>query len=115
LVEYANIDGVSHRNLDGFLEESRERQRNVLFPGTVRNGSLVDAFLWKGSRNPTRVQRVGAWLFGLTFIGLGAEFMTFVGAARSDSGWAVAFISTSISVGLIAVGIRIFRNGFPRR
>lgn len=46
--------GVSHRDLDDFLEESRQRQRNVVFPDTVRNARSVDAFLWKGSPNPTR-------------------------------------------------------------
>lgn len=72
---------MSHRDLDDFLEESRQRQRNVVFPDTVRNARSVDAFLWRGSPNPTRVQRIGAWLFGLTLIGTGVCLMTFVGAA----------------------------------
>jgi hypothetical protein len=110
----ATIGSVSYRDLDDFLEESRRRQRNVVFPDTVRNARSVDAFLWKGSPNPTLVQRVGAWLFGLTFIGLGACLITFVGAARRDGEWVAALFLTSISAGAIAVGIRIFRNGFPR-
>jgi hypothetical protein len=111
---YATIGGVSRRDLDDFLEESRQRQRNVVFPDTVANGRSVDAFLWRGSPNPTRVQRVGAWLFGLVFVGIGASFLAEAGAARSDGGWVGAFVLISISVGVIAVGIRIFRNGFPR-
>jgi hypothetical protein len=106
---------VSHRDLDDFLEKSRQRQRNVVFPDTVRNARSVDAFLWKGSPNPTRVQRVGAWLFGITFIGLGACLIAFVVVARSDGEWVAAFVMTSMSVGAIALGIRTFRNGFPRR
>jgi hypothetical protein len=103
---------VSHRDLDDFLEESRKRQRNVVFPDTVRNARSVDAFLWKGLPNPTRAQRVGSWLFGRTFIGLGAFLITFVGAARSDGEWVAAFVLTFMSVGAIALGIRIFCNGF---
>ena len=111
---YGTIAGVSDRDLNEFLEEARQRQRNVVFPDTVRNARSVDAFLWKGSGNPTRVQRAGAWLFGLTFIGFGACLITFVGAARSDGEWVGAFVLTSMSVGVIALGIKIFRNGFPR-
>ena len=112
---YATISGVSHRDLDDFLEESRQRQRNVVFPDTVRNTRSLDAFLWKGSPNPTRVQRVGARLFGITFIGLGGCLITFVDAGRSDGEWVTAFVLTSMSLGAIALGIRTFRNGFPRR
>jgi hypothetical protein len=111
---YATIGGVSDRDLNDFLEEARQRQRNVVFPDTVRNARSVDAFLWKGSRNPTRAQRVGAWLFGLTFIGLGACLITFVGVARSDGEWVAAFVLASMSMGAVALGIKIFRNGFPR-
>jgi hypothetical protein len=112
---HATIGGVSHRDPNDFLEKSRQRQRNLVFPDTVRNVRSVDAFLWRGSPNPTRVQRVGAWLFGITFIGLGACLITFVGAARSDGEWVGAFVLASMSVGAIALGIRIFLNGFPRR
>jgi hypothetical protein len=106
---------VSHRDLDDFLEESRQRQRNIVFPDTVRNARSVDAFLWKGSPNPTRVQQIGAWLFGLTEVGLGACLMTLVGAARRDGEWIPAFVLTVMSVGMIALGIRTLRNGFPRQ
>jgi len=105
---------VSRGDLDDFIKESRHRQRNVVFPDTVRNARSVDAFLWKGSPNPTRVQRVGARLFGLAFIGLGACLITFVGALRSGGDWVGAFVLTSMSVGSIALGIRVFRNGFRR-
>lgn len=92
---YTTIGCVSHRDPDHFLEESRQRQRNVVFPDTVRNARSVDAFLWKGSPDPTLVQRVAAWLWGLTFIGLGACLTTFVGSLRSDGEWAGAIIARS--------------------
>lgn len=43
-------------------------QRNTLWPDTLRNGALVDAFLWKGSPNATPIQRIGIALFGLLFL-----------------------------------------------
>ena len=109
------IGGVSHRDLDDYLEDSRNRQRNIVFPDTVRNARSVDAFLWKGSPNPTRVQSVGAWLFGVTFIGMGACFMTFVGEVWKEGDWVGLFLVASVSVGTIAIGVRMLRNGFPRR
>lgn len=50
------------------LREVESRQRNVVWPDTLRNGALVDAFLWKGSPNATPIQRIGTGLFGLLFL-----------------------------------------------
>ena len=64
-----------HRNLDEFIEESRARHRNIVFPGTVRNGRSVDAFFWNGSPNPSLFQRIAAWMVGLVFVGLGVTLL----------------------------------------
>lgn len=111
----ATIGTVSREDLDDFIEESRARQRNVVFPDTVRNGVLVDVFLWRGSPNPTLVQRITACLFGLVFIGSGASLMTWVGGIRDAGEWLVAFFLTAVCLAAIAVGIKMIRNGFSRR
>src|SRR5579862_9565643 len=51
-------------------EEIRARQENIVWPGPLVNSRGVDEFLWKGSPNPTVIQRIAAWIFGLTFIGM---------------------------------------------
>jgi hypothetical protein len=51
------------------------KQRNVVWPDTLRNGRSVDAFFWKGSPTAPFVQRLGAFLFGLGFLSLGAALL----------------------------------------
>jgi len=100
------------KNLDTFIEETRERQRNIVFPDTVRNARSADAFFWRGSSRPTFVQRIAAWMFGLGFIagGIEAFWLAFV----SRSSFAEVLFLVSMSVMSVWVGTRIFRNGFPR-
>jgi hypothetical protein len=49
---YATIGGVSRRDLDDFLEESRQRQRNVVFPDTVATDDPLTHF--SGGVHPIR-------------------------------------------------------------
>lgn len=50
------------------LSEIEARQRNTVWPDTLKNGALVDAFLWKGSPDATHTQRIGIAFFGLLFL-----------------------------------------------
>jgi hypothetical protein len=98
----------SHENLDEFLAEARSRQNNVLWPDTFTNGKLVTRLLFRGIENPTPVQRVGAWLFGLAYFGAG---LVLVDAGRQTDTWEYKFIGLSVML----LGIWVFRNGFPKR
>lgn len=100
--------------LDKFIDESRARQRNIVFPDTVRNGRLIDAFLWKGSPNPPFVQRIAAWMLGLLFVGMGLAFLPLAALAPDEDSWFGYGAMMLISLFCVLVGIRIFRNGFPR-
>jgi ammonia channel protein AmtB len=101
------------KDLDGFIEETRARQRNIEFPDALRNSRSADVFLWRGSPRPTLVQRIAAWMFGLVFIGIAAESFSFAVAERSS--FAVVLALVSMSAMAAFVGVRIFRNGFPRQ
>lgn len=57
------------------MSEIEARQRNILWPDTLGNSALVDAFLWKGSPDATRVQRIGMALIGLMYSGPGVLFV----------------------------------------
>jgi hypothetical protein len=104
------------RNLDNFIDEVRGRQRNIVFPDTVRNGRAIDAFFWNGSPNPTLVQRITAWMFGLIFVGLGLLFLPFAAEVRDvEHSWIGSWVMMLISVLIVMAGIRMFRNGFARR
>jgi hypothetical protein len=108
---------MSHRrDVDKLVDEFRARQENIVFPDTVRNGRSVDLFLWKGSPNPWLVQRIAAWMFGLVYICAGLEILYQAVRERIESGFSfgVVFLA-AMSLAAVLVGIRVFRNGFPRR
>lgn len=107
---------MDHRpDLDKLIDETRASQRNIVFPDAVRNGRAVDVFLWKGSPNPPLVQRIGAWMFGLLFIGFGLTFWVIAKEDRHGDGPIFALILGLFGLAVLLVGIRVFRNGFPRR
>jgi len=94
------------------IEEVRGRQRNTVWPDTMINGSAVDAFLWKGSPHPTLVQRIGAWIFGLFFVLMGIVLIGAIEQRGPDPG---RWLGVVLAFAFIALGGRVFRNGFRRR
>ena len=117
---------AGHDDLDPFLEEAKARQRNIVFPDTVRNGRAVDVFLWRGSPNPTLVQRIAAWMFGVALIISGLLFLSMLPqtADRDRDGpwiasqpwivWLGYGLTLVFAFVFISVGARLIRNGFPR-
>jgi hypothetical protein len=75
----------------------------------------VDTFFWKGSPNPTLVQRIAAWLVGTMFIGFGIGFILFAARERASDSWGGYAMFLLFSLGTLAVGARLIRNGFPRK
>jgi hypothetical protein len=92
---------------DQAIEEVRDKQRNTVWPDTIRNSRSVDAFLWKGSPDAPLVQLAGAWIFGVFFILCGLAWLV---AAYVRDSWVVAVLS----ILWFYVGGRVFRNGFRR-
>jgi hypothetical protein len=90
------------------IEEIKAKQRNTVWPDTMRNGRSVDAFLWKGDPDAPRVQRIGACIFGLFFILCGAAWLDAAYERRSP-------VVGVLSIAWFLVGGRIFLNGFRRR
>jgi hypothetical protein len=111
------------RNLDNFIDETRARQRNIVFPDTVRNERSVIVLLWRGSPNPTLVQRIGAWIIGLWLVGMGMLFISFairpyveaIDAVKKSEALPSMIFLMIFSVPYLVGGMRVFRNGFPRR
>jgi hypothetical protein len=92
---------------DRLIEDIKAKQKNTVWPGPLLNSRGVDEFLWKGSPDAPLVQRLGAWIFGVTFILLGAIF---VDIAYERQSWVVIVVS----IGLFLLGGRVFLNGFKR-
>lgn len=91
-----------------FIDQIGLKQRNICWPETLANGRSVDAFLWKGALHPTVVQRIGAWLFGLTFFGMGLVMLSMAREHRS-------LPSILFSYLFILLGVKVFRNGFRKQ
>jgi hypothetical protein len=60
------------------------------------------------ARNPPLVQRIGAWLFGLTYFGLGLGLIE-VGRETRSLGMAIFGLAFAFA------GVVVFRNGFGKR
>jgi hypothetical protein len=91
-----------------FIEDLKARQSNTLWPDTLKNSKGVDEFLWKGSPDAPLVQRIGAWIFGLTFILLSLAFVDI--AYEKHSPFVLAFSAISF-----LIGGKVFLNGFRKR
>jgi hypothetical protein len=116
---------MRRRNLDNFIHEAKNRQRNIVFPDTVRNARSIDAYLWKGNPNAPLVQRVGACLIGLFFIGIGLMMLYVVRdmfAIPQDGTLFEKAFTLAATLLILAwtlfwvwFGVRNFLNGFERR
>src|SRR5580700_964371 len=99
---------VKSKNPSRFLDDVRAKQRNTVWPDTIRNGRSVDRLLWKGSPNATRVQRIGIAIFGMVFLilGLMITWLANVAAHRRSIGeslltFLVAFVVLTIACRLL--------------
>lgn len=91
-----------------FIAEFEAKQRNIVFPDTLKNSRSVDEYLLKGSPDAPLVQRVGAWIFGIAFIIVG---LALLGVARERQIWPPVLLSI-IS---LSVGLRVILSGFRKR
>jgi hypothetical protein len=93
---------------DGVIEEVSGKQSNTFWPDTMKNSSSVDEFLWKGSPDAPLVQRMGAWIFGITFMVAGLAVLLIT---HKEQSW----IDIVVSIVSFSIGIKVFLNGFRRR
>jgi hypothetical protein len=100
-------------DLHKLIEDYREKQRNIVWPDPLINATRADRFLWNGSPNPTRVQRVASWLVGSVLFAQGLSL--FGWAIRERASFGSVLILVSLASAFTFGGIRIFRNGFGKR
>jgi hypothetical protein len=99
---------MSHRDgQEHLIEDARARQRNTLWPDAMVNSSSVDALLWKGSPNATKVQRVGIAIWGMCFGFLGA--VCELGAYEKQELFLMFF-----GLPWLALGAKLFLIAFKR-
>jgi hypothetical protein len=89
------------------IEEIEAKQRNIDWPDAMNNGRSVDEFLWKGDLDAPLVQRMGAWIFGLTFILMGLGLFD-IAYEKQDR------MTGVFSLLPLFLGIKVFLNGFRR-
>jgi len=91
------------------LAEVESRQRNIVWPDTMRNSRGMDELLWKGSLTATKVQRVGIAVWGLLFLSLGLFFMFVLGPEQHS------IMEVVFGLLLVALGTKISLNAFMRK
>ena len=92
---------------DFVREDAEQRQRNTVWPDTLRGGRSADDYLWNGNPKAPTVQRIGAMVFGIAFLA-GAVAAGSIGVQKS--GW--PFLIPCALAGL--VGLRLIRNALLR-
>lgn len=72
---------MTRKKISRFASELEARQRNTVWPDTLRNNLLVDNFLWKGS--PMQARFSGSDLLSLDYFSLALQFCSYaLGALR---------------------------------
>jgi hypothetical protein len=94
------------------LDDIRARQRNTVWPDTLRNGRTVDAFLWKGSPHATIIQRVGIVVFASWSVIAGLFFSSLAHDVYSEGDSEASFILALPALFFLVIGCRLLRNAF---
>jgi len=92
-------------------QEVEDSQRATVWPDTIRNGSSIDAFLWRGDPNAMPIQRAGLVVFALAFLLLAIVFATIPFQKKFEEGWVIEFC---LALLLLLVSMRLIRNAFLR-
>jgi len=99
------------RSKSKFFGDVQARQRNTVWPDTLRNGRTVDGFLWKGSSTATPVQRLGIAIFGLAFL-VPAFFFAYLAVFKTSSGTSLFLILFALF--WLAIACRLLGNAFRK-
>lgn len=97
-------------NRSKLLGEIDARQRNTIWPDTLRNAAFVDAFLWKGSPEATSLQRIGIALFGLLFLSPAVLLVCFWFLGEGSA--LLRTLMLLFALPWAAIACKLFRNAF---
>jgi hypothetical protein len=88
-----------------WISEFEAKQRNLVWPDTMRNCRGVDVLFLKGNPKAPMVQRVGCWVFGTSMFFITATAIAEMLNARNGS-WVVVAVASA------AFGGWVFSRGF---
>lgn len=107
----SNSEAILSRSIMRWREDRQQRiaegKTSRIHESFVRRGG-IDLFLWRGSKDPTLLQRFGAWIVGGFFAFGGVAFWFLF---REEDPIALRVIP----VVFVLLGAKIFRNGFSRK
>jgi hypothetical protein len=105
--QVAMKEKTENSDQERLVEEIEAKQRNIDWPDAMKNSSSVDEFLWKGSPDAPLVQRMGAWIFGLTFMLMGLCLFD-IAYEKQDRACGI------FSLLPFFLGVKVFLNGFRK-
>ena len=90
---------------DGWISDLEAKQRNFVWPDTMRNSRGVDVLFFKGDPKAPMVQRIGCWVFGISMF-----FITATSTAElldsKSAAWAIMALASG------GFGGWVFSRGF---
>ena len=98
---------VTSEDRKRLIEEIKAKQENTVWPGPITNSRSVDEFLWRGDPDAPLVQRMAAWIFGITFTMIGIGWLIIA----HDKHWVEFGV---LSIAWFLLGGKVFLNGFNR-
>jgi hypothetical protein len=107
--QQALADGLRRTMHDELVKELRLRQRNIVFPDTVRNYGVFLRNLSSKSVHAYATHKIFAVFFGFYLL-LEHVVAPLVVSAITGLGWFVGFVAIAMSSLWIAVGIKIIVN-----
>src|SRR4051794_28428333 len=90
-----------------FSKNMQARQRNTIWPDTIRNRANGDRAIWFGADNPTMIQRIGFGLFGGVFFGIGVISIASMWQSGNMGKARLSFVMGAFS---LVIGGRILWN-----
>jgi hypothetical protein len=90
----------------------RAGKKTRFWPDTLRNGRVLDSFVWKGSPNATLVQRVGIALFGFLFLSPALVLVRFGVLQPAPAGFRALMLLFALP--WIAIFCKLLGNAFRR-
>jgi phosphotransferase system glucose/maltose/N-acetylglucosamine-specific IIC component len=92
-------------------EDIEAKQKATVWPDTMRNGSSVDAFLWKGDPQAKPIQRAGLVVFGFAFLIFAIVIASIPFEKNFEDGGVIDFLMALFA---LLISLRLFRNALLR-
>jgi len=91
-------------------DDVRARQRNTIWPDTLRNETTLLGFLWNGCPTATGIQRAGIAVISLIFFLVPSLGLLYVAALKAET--RSPLVPVLVSAPVLAIGCKLLLSAF---